>query len=455
MVCRVHEKLLQRSRSDFLRRHQYSRLCMSSFPSVIQIEPANSCNLNCPMCLHSTWSEPTVQMAPAHFLSLAREVFPHLKRLVLYGWGEPLTHPDFLDILRISKKWLPSSASVFFTTNGSLLTPELSSCLICEDLIQDIAVSCDAISRTRDSAFGHKSSIPSVLSNLEYLLNNRLGASPAIGVETTVMRSNFRSLPLLIEELCGSGIDYISVSHIYPYSNVTEDEMLYTLISAEALSVLDRLGEHGLRIISENSHSILSIEHSRTTENTGELKKYRKMLNDAAKNNIKLNIALYKKVLKKLPLLHEVQKVFSQAEEIACSAGIALTLPPVFASINNRKCPYIESSAAVIRSDGEVAPCFKYLYPHSSFLSNHTSVFPAYSFGNIKTRKFSEIWNSERYSAFRSNMKEMNEHIAWCGDCKFSSMNCFFTKNNISDCLTNSPFCSECPYSLNLTRCLL
>ncbi len=49
----------------------------------------------------------------------------------------------------------------------------------------------------------------------------------------------------------------------------------------------------------------------------------------------------------------------------------------------------------------------------------------------------------------------MNKEIPYCGDCSLSSNNCFYAIEDTSDCWGNEPFCSECPYSLNLTKCIL
>ncbi|MCP4625821.1 MAG: hypothetical protein GY850_20250, partial [bacterium] len=151
----------------------------------------------------------------------------------------------------------------------------------------------------------------------------------------------------------------------------------------------------------------------------------------------------------------EVEEIFARARDSAARTGIELILPPVFAAHATRACPYRDHNAAVIRADGEVVPCLKYLYPHKSYLSFHERAFSPHSFGNISNGAFADIWNSRPYKDFRHNMDDMNENIAWCGDCKFSSNSCFFVQENTSDCLTNRPFCGECPYSLNLTRCLL
>ena len=57
------------------------------------------------------------------FEAIAKQIFPKIKKVVLYGHGEPLMHPDFEKIVKISSKYLPKDGKIDFTTNGSLLTP--------------------------------------------------------------------------------------------------------------------------------------------------------------------------------------------------------------------------------------------------------------------------------------------------------------------------------------------
>ncbi|MCP4716702.1 MAG: radical SAM protein, partial [Deltaproteobacteria bacterium] len=233
---------------------------MTSYPSVLQIEPTTDCNFNCQMCLHA--SRP--QAAPAYFDSvafarLAEEVFPHLKRLVLYGWGEPLLHPRFFELLGVARSGLSSEATLFVTTNGSLLSHGVCERLAGERLLDEIAISCDSITPAGGAAPGHEEAIAAVLENIEYLNAHRNRADLKIGIEATVMQSNFRGLPDMVERFGRYGIDYISVGHLYPYYENLADECLYCMLSAEALPILEEIGERGLDLMSSSSRNFVNI----------------------------------------------------------------------------------------------------------------------------------------------------------------------------------------------------
>jgi MoaA/NifB/PqqE/SkfB family radical SAM enzyme len=100
-------------------------------------------------------------------------------------------------------------------------------------------------------------------------------------------------------------------------------------------------------------------------------------------------------------------------------------------------------------------PCFKNLYPHNAYFNKRTRAYTPHVFGSISDTPFIDIWNGSAYRQFRADMHDMNDHIAWCGDCSFSLYYCYFSEEARHDCMLNEPFCSDCPFSLDLTRCAL
>jgi radical SAM protein with 4Fe4S-binding SPASM domain len=81
------------------------------------IEISNICNLQCSFC-------PEVErdkkiLSPLEFRKILKEVLPHTEQICLHLMGEPLAHPQFLDILRICDE---EGATVHLTTNGTFLS---------------------------------------------------------------------------------------------------------------------------------------------------------------------------------------------------------------------------------------------------------------------------------------------------------------------------------------------
>ena len=90
-----------------------------AYPAEIQVEVTNACNLKCAMCPHTLGFVPQEHFPMEGFERLAAQNPPPL-RLVLTGWGEPLLHPQFFDLVALANRFWPSTA-VRFTTNGTLI----------------------------------------------------------------------------------------------------------------------------------------------------------------------------------------------------------------------------------------------------------------------------------------------------------------------------------------------
>ncbi len=97
----------------------------------MQVEVTAKCNHRCTICPRDHGREngeaDLLHMDEEIFLDLAGNFY--LTRMVhLQGWGEPLLHPSILSMLETAKK---AGIQVSFTTNGSLLGPDL-----CKDIIR-------------------------------------------------------------------------------------------------------------------------------------------------------------------------------------------------------------------------------------------------------------------------------------------------------------------------------
>lgn len=89
---------------------------MQKFKKVY-VEITNQCNLSCSFC-HQT--KRTIQsMEPDFFALVLKEIKPVTDYIYLHVMGEPLLHPDFLNLLDCCEK---EQIKVNLTTNGVLLS---------------------------------------------------------------------------------------------------------------------------------------------------------------------------------------------------------------------------------------------------------------------------------------------------------------------------------------------
>ena len=159
------------------------------FPSVFYIEPTNDCNLSCIMCPRKR-SRKAVGYMP---FELFRRVIDQLvgrdiARLSLHLAGEPLLHPQIIDMVRYAKR--SGMRHVRFATNATLLDDALARSLI-ESGLDSLTVSMDTAtaakySPQREAVFAELD--PNILRLIE--LRNQLGLeTPKVDMQIIHMTS--------------------------------------------------------------------------------------------------------------------------------------------------------------------------------------------------------------------------------------------------------------------------
>jgi len=92
-----------------------------ALPKLVMIEPTNVCNFSCAMCPHKIMKRKKGFMELELFkLVLDRVKEAGVPHIILHTVGEPLMHPKFLEMLRLSAQ-CSCVKKVEFYTNGSLL----------------------------------------------------------------------------------------------------------------------------------------------------------------------------------------------------------------------------------------------------------------------------------------------------------------------------------------------
>jgi MoaA/NifB/PqqE/SkfB family radical SAM enzyme len=160
----------------------------------VQVEVTTYCNASCIYCPHtlmtSSWTERHLPIA------LFNALVPFLKHtdlVYLQGWGEPLLHPHFLEMVRICKD---QGNRVGFTTNGMFLTENMIRRLV--DLPVDIvAVSLAGTTPATHNRIRKGTDLDQILSHLERLGTIKAGQgsqAPAVHLAYLMLRSNFHEL---------------------------------------------------------------------------------------------------------------------------------------------------------------------------------------------------------------------------------------------------------------------
>jgi radical SAM protein with 4Fe4S-binding SPASM domain len=101
----------------------YRRLTPWSMPINFQVELTNYCNLRCPVCPVGAGllTRPRGDLDVNMYRRLMDEIGPYLLNILLWGWGEPLLHPEFPEFVRIAHG---HGVNALISTNGQNLLDE-------------------------------------------------------------------------------------------------------------------------------------------------------------------------------------------------------------------------------------------------------------------------------------------------------------------------------------------
>ncbi len=311
----------------------------------VQIEVTTHCNATCLYCPHTLAKE---KWHNGHFpLRLFHDLLPslsHTNLVFLQGWGEPLLHPDFFEIVRLCKK---QQKMVGFTTNGLLLNKENIHTIV--DLQIDIlGVSFAGTTSSTHNRIRKGTDFDTVVAALEYLQRikaERNITKPAVHLAYIMLASNFDELSRITRLAKKVGAGQVVASNL----TLIQDQQL----SQEALF---------------NNPQRLN-EYSRTL---AQIKK------EAADNDI---LFAYHD-----PVVNEASCVCPENVCRVCVINVAGEVGPcVFTNP-------ILSGNSNSAPDKEVSSIFK----------NKLIPLKTFSFGNINNRSLARIWQSEKYREFRT-----------------------------------------------------
>jgi MoaA/NifB/PqqE/SkfB family radical SAM enzyme len=369
----------------------------------VYIEPTNRCNLDCRTCMRNDWNETLGLMKKGTFHAIVEDLkgFTPAPSVFFGGLGEPLLHPDIVDMVAHAKTFSPW---VELITNGTLLSLDMSKKLMDAGLDM-LWMSLDGATPESYADVRLGAELPNVMKNLAAFHRERLSRNmgpdctcsegynfysrPLIGLVFVAMKRNINDLPKLIDICSRYAVSRFMVSNVLPYSDEMRGETLYS------------------RTIME-------------TPPPTRIELPRMDISD----------------LTKKALSHAVRTGFN------VTVGGADTLDA------SNHCPFISAGATAIGWDGQVSPCLPLLHSHVRYVNDRTHSCRCYHVGTVNDRSFRDLWHEPDYVAFRARVREFEfSPCTICGGCDFS-------EDNETDCLGNPfPTCGTCPWAQGIVQC--
>jgi MoaA/NifB/PqqE/SkfB family radical SAM enzyme len=408
----------------------------------IYVEPTNRCNLHCVTCIRHSWDESFEDLEWPLYEALIDGLadFPDVKAIAFAGFGEPLLHPRFPEMVRLAHE---NGLRTEMTSNAMLLTSPLAERLIDAGLDQ-FTVSIDGTSNQSLGIVRPGSSLDSITENvrklywwsakkcitqldiekswkeeiLDYMKDSdgsklalfdmtsfkvplereldRAASAPLnIGIEFVAMKSNIHELPALEKIARDIRASYILVSNVLPYTAELRDEILYSL---EPTSYEGRGNDR-------NPHWILP----------------------------KMDWSL--ETLKAISTIASGQSNLSYLD--------------INLNQRNNYCPFIRPGSLALSCHGTVSPCPPLLHSYTCYIRGWKKLFRGWECGSLKEQSLKSIWIQPDYAAFRERVRKFE--FSPCTDCG----GCEDSEKNEMDCQGNPfPVCGDCLWARGVLRCV-
>ncbi|MCX7838065.1 MAG: tungsten cofactor oxidoreductase radical SAM maturase [Anaerolineae bacterium] len=115
-----------------------------------------------------------------------------------------------------------------------------------------------------------------------------------------------------------------------------------------------------------------------------------------------------------------------------------------------RRCRFVQDRAMVISWDGGVTPCYALSHNYSYYaIDGVPKRVTRYVLGSVNTQSLAEIWMSENYVRFRSEVRGF--HFPSCPDCDLRAT-CDLRQRN-EGCWGWNPSCADCLWAQDIVRC--
>jgi radical SAM protein with 4Fe4S-binding SPASM domain len=186
------------------------------YPVIAQVEPANYCNLACPLCLTTsiTKSRPRALLAFETFKRFIDACGDYLLHLIFWNWGEPFLNPEFIRMIAYAKS---KGIVVHTSTNGNVPLDAAAVEALVDSGLDSLVVAVDGITQETYEKYRYGGRLERVISNIQNIVRVRSAkgaVTPRINMRFVVMRHNEAEVSQARHLARVLGVDYFTLKTV-------------------------------------------------------------------------------------------------------------------------------------------------------------------------------------------------------------------------------------------------
>ena len=192
------------------------------FPTHLQIEPTNTCNLRCELCpVSGQMHRPSGFMDFSLYRKLLDEVGEYVFLILLWDWGEPFMHPSAFDMIARAHE---KKIRIVSSTNGHLFADPRKADDAIRCGLDTIIFAVDGISQETYERYRHKGDLQRALQGIRTIVERKKelrSATPLVNFRFIVMNHNEHEVGLLPSFVRKLGADALTLKTLNPSSDNT------------------------------------------------------------------------------------------------------------------------------------------------------------------------------------------------------------------------------------------
>ena len=227
-------------------------------PIFVDLHLTNRCNLNCRCCVYhspNAQANPTSPQAADLPYARVKELFRELKAMgtasiVLQGAGEPLLHPQALDIIALAKR---HGFETILLTNGTLLNEDKINSMI--DSRHDLIKIALWATSPEEYAMNYPGTSSQMLETVQNnfklaarLKRERSSRLPLVYWHYPINAHNWRSLDRLVELAHAAGCDGVTFAPLCQSQKVDPSNALEPDETGQIVAALQQIGKRMNRL---------------------------------------------------------------------------------------------------------------------------------------------------------------------------------------------------------------
>ena len=165
-------------------------------PLILQVEPTNTCNLQCPVCATGSgaMTRKPALMPWEIYVRVIDEMKPYAGIVFFWSWGEPFLHPDACRMIRYAKD---QGLTVHSCTNGHCFADPGKAEAVVASGLDSLIFAVDGLDPATYATYRRGGSLETVLTSIRNVVRAREesgGTLPLLAIRFIVMKHNEHQL---------------------------------------------------------------------------------------------------------------------------------------------------------------------------------------------------------------------------------------------------------------------